>query len=524
MIADAEKAVALAGVMGGGNSEVSAATTALLLETAQFDAAALRRASKRHQKKTDSSHRFERQIDARAVATASGRAAALIAEVAGGKVFKGAASAFSPRGKKLTVTDGSGLSRITFRLSDMNRFLGAKIGKNEVQKALEEIGFKVERAEAPIRESTFPDDDAEFLVTPPSYRPDVQLKEDVYEEVLRVWGYDRIESVVPRLDYIPDRLNAVDARARALEKLKTAFVQLGLSETVNYAFTSKAAAANWSKKPGVPIANPLNEELTTMRTSLLSGLFENLLRAVHHQTEDVRLFEIRPVYFLDGKSETGVREEWRVAGLMTGRGFVAGLAARDRKADFYDVKGTVESALESIGCRGLRFGAPAENAAEKRDAPLHPAQTATVLLGRGPCGFAGRLHPKFEMKHKLRHPVYVFELDLERVLEMAKAEKKYSPISRFPKVSRDLSLLVPEGTTSDRVALAIQKLGKPLVESVSVVDLYRGEKIPQGTLSLSVSMVLGDPNRTLEEVEVERATQSILVGLEKELSVKLRVI
>lgn len=506
VIADAERAVALAGVMGGGNSEVTESTANILLEAAQFSAASVRKTARRHQKHSDSSHRFERQVDARAVTAAMDRAVALIIETAGGKAYKGAASQLTKTGEELVKGD---LRRVDVTVSYLNKFLGVNLSGEEIVKSLSEVGFGVERS----------GDDLKIKV--PSYRPDVSLPEDIAEEVLRVRGYETVAARPPRLEFVPDPTTPADQRSRQIEKLKLAFVEQGFCEAVNFAFVSKSMNDRWGGK-GAPLAvelqNPLNEEFTTMKTSLIGGLFQNLLTAVRHQQSNIRLFEVRPVYFRDEKSETGVREEWMVCALVSGRAYSHALAALDRDVDFFDAKGVLETALETIGTRGLRYAAH-----EAGDSRFHPAQVAAVVLGKGPAGVVGRLHPKTEAEFKLRQPVYVVEFSLDRALELAKADRKVSALPKFPKVERDFSFLVPQGMSSDRVVQAVQKLGKPLVESVSVVDLYSGDKIPNGTVSLSISLVLGDPNRTLEDTEVETAAQKILSGLEKELGVKLRL-
>ena len=507
VIADKERAIALAGVMGGGNSEVSDATTSILLEAAQFSPAAVRKTARRHQKHSDSSHRFERQIDARAVRVAMDRAVSLILETAGGKAYKGAVSAFTKTGEQLAKSD---IRVVNVTLSYINKFLGVQWTAEQVTEALTQIGFAVERSSDVLKAKV------------PSYRPDVNLIEDLAEEVLRVRGYDSVQAVVPRIDFLPDPLNAVDQKLKTVEKLKLAFAELGFSEAVNFAFTSKSANDRWGgsgRDRAVQLTNPLNEQFTTMKTSLMSGLIENFLTAVRHQQSNVRLFEVRPVYFRDESTDTGVREEWRVCALLSGRAYAHALVARDHDLDFFDAKGCLETALETIGTRGARFGAFADASDER----VHPAQAASILMGKGAAGFVGRLHPKTESEFKLRQPVYVFEFSLDRALETAKADRKYSAVPKFPKVDRDLSLLVPQNVAADKIVQTIQKHGKPLVESIGIVDVYSGEKIPAGTLSLSVSMVLGDANRTLEDGEVDAAVQKVLSGLEKELNVKLRL-
>jgi phenylalanyl-tRNA synthetase beta chain len=509
VIADTERAIALAGVMGGGNSEVTEKTTSILLEAAQFAPSSVRRTARRFQKHSDSSYRFERQVDAKAVVAAMDRAAALMAELGAGKIYKGYVSQYSAIGEK--IVKGEALT-VKTQASAVGKFLGLTLTKDQVRDALVQVGFGCEVSGDSV------------VVKVPSYRPDVETFEDITEEVLRVWGYDKVEAVVPKLEFIPDPSGVVDQRSKQIEKLKQAFVQHGFNEAVNFAFTSKASNDRWGGKgadAAIKVANPLNEEFTTMKTSLVGGLIENLLTAVRHQQSDLRLFEVRPVY-LPSDSETGVNEEWRVAAVMCGRAYSHFLASRDQELDFYDAKGVLEGALDTIGTRGYRY-LVSESAGSAGDARWHPAQFAEIGIGRGPCGFVARLHPKIEAELKLRQPVYVFEFSLDRALEIAKSLRKYTAIPKFPKVQRDLSLLVPMGLASEKVTQAVQKHGKPLVETVDVVDTYVGDKIQAGLRSLSISFWLSDSAKTLEDGDVDSITRKILTGLEKDLGVKLRL-
>ncbi len=503
VIADAEKPVALAGVMGGGNSSVSTATKDLLLETAQFAPETVRRTAKRHQKHTDSSHRFERQIDFKAVKLASDRASSLIQEIAGGKICAGLVSATSPKANSMAAE-----KLIQFNAKNCSKFLGTKVEASTIAKTLTEIGF-TSKANAD-----------EITTTIPSFRPDVEILPDVYEEFIRAYGYDKIDTVVPRMHFIPDPANKVDRKSDLVLSLKEEFMNEGFSEVIHYAFVPQVQNQNWGGEnaaKNIQLANPLNEDFSTLKTSLIGSLIETYKTSVNHQQLQARIFEIRPTYIKDETSETGVKEIWKVAGLISGRAYAHPLAAADRSVDFFDLKGILERVLEGINCRGLRF-----ELLKNQDTRLHPGQSSAVVLGKGPCGFLGRLHPKRELEYKFRTPVYIFEFEFDRALEMVKLEKKFQMISKFPKVPRDLSLIVPKELTADKITQALQKFGKPLIENIAVVDVYQGDKIPKGTYSLSVTFNLSDPNRTLDENEIDLTTQKLLSGLEKELSVKLR--
>lgn len=529
VIADAEKPIALAGVMGGANSEVSEGTQRVVLEAAEFAYTAVRRTARRHGKHTEASQRFERRIDGLAVTRAMDRAAALMVELAGAKVYDGAVTAMAKGYDERLRELKEHRRKITLDVARFNRAAGLALKTEEIAQALKAAGFPCERAGE--------GDGARLLVAEQSHRSDVALVEDLYEEVLRVVGYDKVPVKMPALPTALDGVASVSSkaltRARLVGRLKGVLAAQGFSECVNFAFTSKAKVEKWLSSPQqssqvVTLRNPLNEEFSTMKTTLLGGLFENLVQAVNHQQRQVRLFEARPVYFRDEASETGVREEWRLAALMTGRSYSAALAAQDRDLDFFEAKGVFESLVEALGVRGVRYqelrGAPEKGPAAPTDdyTQLHPYQGVRLLLGPGPCGVLGRLHPRIEGEEKIRQPVFVFEVSLDRLVDMAKGDRKYSPVARFPKVSRDYSFLVPDTMAAEKVATALQKLGKPLVEEVQVIDLYQGGKIPEGQRSVSFSVVMGDPARTLEDGEVDAVSQKLIAGLAKELGVTLR--
>ncbi len=519
VIADSEKPIALAGVMGGANSEVGESTTRLALEAAEFHYATVRGAARRHGKHTEASHRYERRIDPLMVARASDRAAALLAEVCGGKVFQGRVSAFAKGHEELIRSLKDHSVKIPVSVERFNTFVGAAFRPEEIAQALKAAGFPCEGSAQ-----------GNIVVSPASYRPDVVANEDFFEEALRVIGYDRVVSRMPRLSDNPAVAQAhgspIVARGRSLQKIRQALATQGFSECVNYGFTSRARAEDWLPDATlavklVTLRNPLNEEFTTMKPTLLGGLFENMVTGLRHQQKDLRLFEMRPVFLTDDKSETGVQEEWRLAVLMTGRAAVSGLAAQDRAADFFDLKGVLESLLDILGARGLRVRELRE-ASPGRYPQFHPFQAVELALGPGPCGVLGRVHPAREAAVKARHPVLAFEVSLDRLLDISKGERKYSPLPAFPRVERDFSFVVPDATSAATVVNAVQKLGKPLVEAVQVIDVFAGGSVPPGHRSLTFAVTLGAPDRTLEEQDINAASQKLVAGLQKELGLLLR--
>jgi phenylalanyl-tRNA synthetase beta chain len=520
VISDSEKAIALAGVMGGANSEVSDKTTKLVLEAAEFHYATVRADARRHGKHTEASHRYERRIDPLMVARASDRAASLIAELTGGKVHQGRVSAFARGHEDQLRALKDHAVKVPVSVERFNAFVGGSFKAEEVAAALKAAGFPCEGSAA----------HGNIVASPASHRPDVVITEDFYEEALRVLGFERIAPRMPKLSDSPGAASAhsspVVARNRALQKIRGALATLGFNECVNYGFTSRARAEDWlydKTQAGklVGLRNPLNEEFTTMKPSLLGGLFDNMVTALRHQQKEVRLFELRPVFLADEKSDTGVAEEWRLAVLMTGRASVTGLAAQDRAAGFFDVKGVLESLMDTLGARGLRVRELKE-AGTGRYPQFHPFQSVELALGPGPCGVLGRIHPTREAAAKVRQPVLAFELSVDRLLDISKSERKYAALPTFPRVERDFSFVVPDATSSATVLTAVQKLGKPLVEGVQVIDVFAGGSVPAGHRSLTFTVTMGAADRTLEETDIAAASQKLVAGLQKELGLQLR--
>jgi len=375
VIADAERPVALAGVMGGGNSEVTETTKNILLEGAQFLPASVRKTARRFQKQTDSSYRFERQVDARQVTYALDRAAQLIQEVAGGVVLAGRVSAYSKQGENLVKGP---LRSIQLSIDEMNSFLGTELSRERTVEMLESIGFTGKGAGSGMLD-----------IEVPSYRPDVQIVEDLYEEVVRVLGYNSIVASVPVLSDLPATTSGAEKRFAAVENVKKSLARAGFNEALHFAFVSEELNKKWGEGPGVRLANPLNEEFTTLKSSLLTGLVPSFVQAIYRQEPNVRMFEVRPVFYPDPASETGVTEQWRVALIASGRSYSNALEKQDRDFDFYCMKGVVEELLDEMGVRGLRY----QNF-EKADPRFHPTQSVRIVMGKGPSGMIARLHPK----------------------------------------------------------------------------------------------------------------------------------
>lgn len=499
VIADKDRAQAIAGVMGGGDSEVTEGTRRLVLESANFQGSTVRRSSKRHGLHTEASHRFERGADMDAVVPAIDRAAQLIAELAGGTVAPGRVDVYpAPKAAR----------KVTLRFARVEQVLGVAVAVAEVRRILEALGFKA------VEEGT-----GQATYEVPRARVDVEREEDLLEEVARIYGYDNIPATLPRglATLAPE-----PAHAEAERRMRQALAGAGFDEVVNYSFVAPRSleVLGGAEKP-VALLNPLSVEQSVMRTSLLPGLLENLSRSVRHQVEAVALYETGRAYFQDAEGGQGqrpaAREVARVAGLVWGlRGGGRSWTHKDARADFYDAKAAVEGVLGALRVEGVTY-APAGPAA------YHPKAVAQVKTADGTVlGHVGEVHPRVAKALGLPDGVFVFELDTEPLYGASKLVPAYRSLPRFPAVLRDLAVVVPLELPNDEVRRVILEVGKPLVEDAQVFDVYTGEQIPQGRKNLAYALRYRSAERTLTDVEVNEAHQRIVDEVKQRLGAALR--
>ncbi len=498
VIADRDAAQAIAGVMGGGDSEVTAGTKRIVLESANFLPSTVRRSSKRHGLHTEASHRFERGADLDAVVPALDRAAQLIAELSGGTVAPGRVDVHPkptpPR-------------RATLRYARVEKVLGVSVSEADCRRILGALGFKA--VEEGSGQTTF---------EVPRARVDVEREEDLLEEIARVYGYDNIPARLPRglSEVAPE-----PAQAEAERRLRSAVAGAGLSEVVNYSFVAPRSleVLGGSDKP-VALINPLSVEQSVMRTSLLPGLLENLSRSVRHQVDRVAIYETGRAYFQDPEGGRGqrpaTREVPRVAGLVWGLRQGRTWTAKDARMDFFDAKGAVESVLHALRVEGVRF--------TQAEAPAyHPRATAQVSLADGTAlGFVGEVHPRVTKALGLPEGVFVFELDTDPLYAAAKLVPAYHSLPRFPAVLRDLAVVVPLELQNEEVRRVIREVGGALVEDAWIFDVYTGKPIPEGRKNLAYAIRYRSPERTLTDVEVTEAHQRIIAEVNQRLGGSLR--
>jgi phenylalanyl-tRNA synthetase beta chain len=495
VIADRDRASALAGVMGGGDSEISAGTRRVLVESAWFQPASVRRTARRHGLHTEASHRFERGADLGMVVTALDRCAALIAELAGGTVRPGVVDV-QPRAAPRTT--------VRLRWKRPAQLLGLEVAAGEVRRILGALGF-AER-----------DSDGEAATWEvPSWRVDVGIEEDLVEEVVRSIGYQAIPEALPRLALdTPGLAPRLEAEARTRAALEAA----GFREVVSYAFVPPRDLEAF--EPGVrPVGlrNPISADLAVMRTSVVPSLLRVTAQNRRQGRDAARLYEVATAFSprAGADRDPPAVERVVVAAVLAGRRSPLSWASGGEPVDFPDLKGAVEGVLEALGIDAVFE--PAGRAV----AWLHPRAAALLRSRQGaPLGWLGEIHPRVAQAFDLPRGVLAFELDAAALLAAARLVPGYRPLPRLPAVLRDLAVVVDEQVAAAAVLAAVQE--EPLVEEVTLFDVYRGAPLPAGRKSLALAIRYRAADRTLTDREADAAHGRIVERLARAVGAELR--
>jgi len=481
VIADRDRAVAVAGVMGGGSSEVTASTTRVAFESAWFQPATVRATGRRLGLKTEASARFERGADINAPVVALRRALALLTDLEAGTLV-GGISDVSPRTAEPR--------QITLRRARLATVLGAAVPDADVDRLLSLLGFGMRKA------------DGGWRVTVPSFRVDVSREIDLIEEVGRHWGLDRVPATFPSLASVPRTSVPAVARGRLVRRT---LCGAGIQEAVTFTFIEATAAAPYLAEDAVTITNPLSEKFAVLRPSIVAGLYESLVYNRNRQASDVRLFELGSIF----SSTRGERPA--VAWVMTGaRG--AHWSGDAGAIGFPDTKGLAELLADAVG-------APITVAASDDLTWLVRGERAEVLVGARRAGWIGRL----AHTEAVETPVYVGELELDVLSRAALGSvREIRPLPRFPSVVRDLSLLVDERLPAADVRGTIRSSAPSTLVAVREFDRYQGKGVPAGQVSLSMRLTFRHPDRTLTDPEVQQAVEAIVDALTRAHNAALR--
>jgi phenylalanyl-tRNA synthetase beta chain len=488
MIADAAQPVAIGGVMGGLDSEVTGGTTAIVLEAAYFNALSVRRTSKKLGLKTEASMRFERGADPRLPITATERACALL-EMTGAGTARG------------TIVDRypTRIEPHTLRLRKrkITALLGAEIPDADVKRLLESLGFALREAPDPSTSLGA----GGWDVTVPTRRVDCQREVDLIEEVARHYGFDRLPTTFPALTTPAPPIDPRITRARHLRDVLTAN---GFYEAVTFGFISERAATAFAPADDiVAVANPLSENFGVLRPSPLPGLLDAVAHNRRREQRDVRLFEVGN-RFARGRGESLV-----VACAWTGAGAVEHWSGGARDVDFFDMKGVAARVCEALRVDDI-------GTETHRESWLVPGQTASLVQGDRRVGVLGQLAPAVADAHGLpaHDAVYVAEIDLDAIDEVApRGETNVQPLPRFPSVTRDIAILIDDTLPSEIVRATIRGAGPETLVRVREFDRYQGKGVPEGKISLALRLTFRSPERTLTDAEVQSAMDAIIGAL-----------
>ena len=503
MICDGKKPVALAGVMGGLNSEIEDATTNILLESAYFDPVCTRKTSKKTGLNTDASHRFERGVDPGGTVAALKRALQLIVDIGGGKCIQGIIDEYpSPISEKT----------VEVSIQRLNRHLGTRLDDTAIENYLNSIEFDVEKIDAD-----------RFRVTPPSFRVDIERFEDITEEIARLFGYNNIETTFPLIpadDRHPDK--KIDARYR----IKTMMAGLGFSEAINYSFISPQSCdhlelpADNPKRKLVHILNPISEDQAVMRTTLIPGLLQTMKYNLSQQNKDLKIFEIGHAFFHSGKTDRRPDEVEMLTGLWTGNRIDSTWFSKEIACDFYDMKGIVEELFRNIGIINTAFTRmPAASCFYTR-----PGHTARVMYDHEAVGFVGEVAPKVIRNYDLKQTAFIFELNLDRLVQSIPDTKSARPIPKFPAISRDITLIIDNDVETYKIINSVESFQEELVENVHLFDVFEGDPIPKGKKSISLRVTYRSSHETLEDNRVNDIHKNITARLMKTFDATLPAI
>ncbi len=481
VIADAERATAVAGVMGGADSEVTSSTKTIVLESAYFNPLSVRRTSKKLGLKTEASTRFERGADVNMPAQAMARALALLEEISAGRARGSMIDRYPQQREPLMLR---------LRRERIRGLLGAEIPDAHAQRILRHLGFDLVSS------------DGGWDVTIPTRRVDVQREVDLIEEIARHHGLDQLPITFPPLTAAPPPLDPRITRTRHLRGVLTA---AGFYEAVTFGFVSEGAAAPFAVEGDlVPIANPLSENFAVLRPSALPGLVDAVAHNRRREQRDIRLFEI------GNRFSRRAGERRAVACAWTGGATMEHWSGGGRDVDFFDIKGVVDRVCEAVGV---------ETSIEPHREPwLAAGRSAAVLSNGARIGVLGQLAPALAERHGVppSEPVYVAEIDLDAAEQASRGDRvTIEPLHRFPSVTRDISILIDDTLASADVRATIQQAAPATLVRIREFDRYQGKSVPEGKVSLSLRLTFRSSDRTLTDTEVQSAMDAVLAAVKQ---------
>ena len=501
VISDGKRAIGLAGVMGGYDTEITENTKNIIIESAIFNSVKIRRTSNKILR-SEASNRFEKGLDPNRTYMAIERSCNLLEKYADATVVGGMEvyDKTSKEDKKIEIT-----------VENINSLLGSSLTEKEIIDIFERLGFKVEK------------NGATLTVYVPTRRLDISIKEDLIEEVGRIYGVDNIQG---RLKEMPVKKGSYD---RTTREIRNKMINLGLNETLTYSLVSEKEADMFTMKDKgiIKILAPLTEDRNALRQSLITSLIKTYEYNVSRDNKDICLFEIGKAFFIDNNSKKAkanennsaknekasgeYKEENKLACLMTGEYY---LGLNTKQVDFYIIKGICEELLDYLGYGGrYSFVVDKENLPEE----MHPGKSAIISVNGENVGLIGRVTPEL-----CKEEVYVMEISLDKLLSKKVGKMKYKELSKFPVVKKDIAVLVNKEVPAQELLKTIKNNGGKLLQESKVFDLYEGKGIPEGKKSIAFSVTLGDANKTLTDEEVNKVMEKVIAGLQSKHGAELR--
>ena len=486
VITDGTKPIALGGVMGGKNTEVSNNTKNIILESAYFNPVSIRRTSAAHGLRSDSSARFEKGIDPNMQKAAIQRAVELILELCPNATVEASVGVVNKEEEK----------EVVISTSYINNYLGITLSTEEITSILESLSFSVEV------------NGEELTVKIPTRRPDISIKQDLVEEVIRIYGYDNLASTLPK--FSKTTKGGLTYSQRAIRDLRKVYVGLGFNDTINYSLVSDEESTQYTldNHHKVRLMMPMTETHSTLRQSLIPGLLNTVQYNVARKQKDLKLLEIGRVFFGSGDDNIQPKETLYLSGALTGEENSTKWLNESSVIDFYTAKGYLEVIFERLGLDEKVLYKKA-----KIDG-MHPGRTAEVYLGEKLIGFIGEIHPVVASDKDLNE-TYVFEINLDEVISESKVKPKYEEVTKYPEITRDIAMLVDLADEYQNIYDVIESINSKLITKIELFDLYVGPELLVGKKSIALTITYSDKQKTLTDEEVTKVHEKVLKALDE---------
>ena len=484
VITDGTRAIALGGVMGGKNTEVSEETKNIILESAYFNPTSVRRTSAAHGLRSDSSARFEKGIDPNMQKAALARAVELILELCPNAVVESSVGVVNKVDDKV----------VEITTSYINNYLGIILSTEEIVAILEGLSFKVEAS------------GEDLVVKVPTRRPDISIKQDLVEEVIRIYGYDNLASTLPK--FSKTTKGGLTYSQRMVRDLRAVYASLGFNDTINYSLVSEEEATQYTLEDHhkVRLLMPMTETHSTLRQSLIPGLLNTVQYNVARKQKDLKLLEIGRVFFGSGDDNIQPKETVYLSAALTGEERSTKWLKESSTLDFFAAKGYLEVVFERLGLE--------EKVTYKKSTleGMHPGRFAEVYLGEKRIGFIGEVHPQVADKLGL-NTTYVFEINLDEVISEGKVKPKYEEVTKYPEITRDIAMLVDVKDEYQNIYNVVESVNSKLITKVELFDLYVGAELLVGKKSLALTITYSDKQKTLTDEEVTAVHDKVLAAL-----------